>query len=480
MKTKKHLFLLLAFVLWWTQVGAQTAKYVFYFIGDGMGINQVQATQYYKASLDGTQGISPLGFAQFPFVTVASTWSDSSDVTDSAASGTALATGYKTKNGTLGLLSDWQTPVKSIAYYAHQAGRKVGIATTVSVDHATPAAFYAHVPKRKQYFAIGKDLVKSGYDFFAGSDFKDPHDAKNGGKADLYRSAREAGYVIARGYDDFVKQSPASDKIILLQTEEASRKDRASIPYMIDRHPGDLTLKQITQAAITHLTKNNDKGFFAMIEGGKIDWACHSNDAAAAVREVIDFDEAIQVAYDFYRQHPDETLIVITADHETGGIVLGKGPYALNMKALQSQKVSEYTFTKKLKSLRTQYNNKVPWQPVKELLKQDFGFWQDITLTPEQENELRNVYDQTMKTRNVKLQKHEYSEDEPLAGTAKKIISEQALIGWTSGGHSAGFVPVYAVGVGAEAFHGTLDNALLPQMIARIAGYPLPMDVRKP
>lgn len=135
-----------------------------------------------------------------------------------------------------------------------------------------------------------------------------------------------------------------------------------------------------------------------MVEGGKIDWACHSNDAATTFHEVIDFDNAIKVAYEFYSQHPDETLIVVTADHETGGFVLGKGPYELNLQVLKNQKVSESGFTKVINQLRSKTNNQVSWEAVQQALKDNFGFWDKIKLSEKQEARLKTVYEQTLKT----------------------------------------------------------------------------------
>lgn len=139
--------------------------------------------------------------------------------------------------------------------------------------------------------------------------------------------------------------------MILLQTEEASKTDRASLPYAIDRKKSDLTLQQITRAGIKFLTQQAKNGFFLMVEGGKIDWACHSNDAATVFHEVIDMDQAIRVAYEFYEQHPDETLIVVTADHETGGISLGCGPYELHTDVLRYQRMSAEAYGKHIKAL---------------------------------------------------------------------------------------------------------------------------------
>lgn len=468
---RKTLLLIGFFMLSILWTFAQEAKYVFYFIGDGMGVNQVQGTEYYLGELEGKTGISPLQFPQFPYSTVATTFSATNRVTDSAAAGTALATGHKTKNGAIGVLKDLQTPVNSVAVWAKNSGKRVGVATSVSIDHATPASFYAHVAGRGSYYNIGKDLYKAGFDFYAGSDFLQPTNTDNANDENLYDMADKNGYVIARGYKDYLKKSKKADKMILFQTEAASKQDRSAIPYAIDRTKADLTLQEITRSAVNFLSKDASKGFFLMVEGGKIDWACHSNDAATVFQEVIDFDNAIKVAYEFYAQHPDETLIVITADHETGGIVLGTGPYELNLQVLKNQKVSEGGFTKIVNQLRTKTKNQVSWEEIKQALKENFGFWDTVQLSDKQEARLKAVYESSLKNQQVKLEKSEYAQDEPIASEAKRIIDEIALVGWTSGGHSAGYVPVFAIGAGAELFQGRIDNTEIPLKIAKAAGY---------
>ncbi|WP_278966868.1 alkaline phosphatase [Phocaeicola coprocola] len=469
----KKLSLLLSFLLLVLSGYAQQAKYVFYFIGDGMGVNQVQGTELYRGELEGKIGITPIWFTQFPYATTATTFSATNGVTDSAAAGTALATGNKTQNGTIGMKQDLQTEVSSVAVWAKNKGCRVGVTTSVSVDHATPAAFYAHDPSRGSYYKIGTDLYKAGFDFYAGSDFIDPHnkDNKDGNSENLYTMAEKNGYTIARGYKDYLKKCKKADKMILFQSEKASEKDRTAIPYAIDRTKDDLTLADITRSAINFLSKDLSKGFFLMIEGGKIDWACHSNDAATAFHEVADMDEAVKVAYEFYSQHPDETLIVVTADHETGGFVLGTGAYKLNLQVLKNQKVSESGFTRILNELRKKYNNNVSWEKVQQALKENFGFWDKVKLNEKQEERLLAKYNDTFKGKEAKLEKSEYAQDEPLAAEAKRIIDEIALVGWTSGGHSAGYVPVFAIGAGADLFQGRIDNTEIPIKIAKAAGY---------
>jgi alkaline phosphatase len=472
-KNMKKLSLLLSFLLLVLSGYAQQAKYVFYFIGDGMGVNQVQGTELYRGELEGKIGITPIWFTQFPYATTATTFSATNGVTDSAAAGTALATGNKTQNGTIGMKQDLQTEVSSVAVWAKNKGCRVGVTTSVSVDHATPAAFYAHDPSRGSYYKIGTDLYKAGFDFYAGSDFIDPNnkDNKDGNSENLYTMAEKNGYTIARGYKDYLKKCKKADKMILFQSEKASEKDRTAIPYAIDRTKDDLTLADITRSAINFLSKDLSKGFFLMVEGGKIDWACHSNDAATVFHEVADMDEAVKVAYEFYSQHPDETLIVVTADHETGGFVLGTGAYKLNLQVLKNQKVSESGFTRILNELRKKYNNNVSWEKVQQALKENFGFWDKVKLNEKQEERLLAKYNDTFKGKEAKLEKSEYAQDEPLAAEAKRIIDEIALVGWTSGGHSAGYVPVFAIGAGADLFQGRIDNTEIPIKIAKAAGY---------
>jgi len=452
-------------------VWSQQAKYVFYFIGDGMGVNQVNGTEAYRAELEGRIGITPLLFTQFPYATMATTYSANSKITDSAASGTALATGYKTNNGTLGLLPDLKTAVNSIAVKAQQAGARVGIATSVSIDHATPAAFYAHVPSRNSSYEIGQQLISTGFDFYAGSDFVRPTNRKAPEEGTLYEQSEKAGYTIVRSYKEYQRKARKADKIILFQSEEASKRDRGSIPYAIDREKGDLSLTEITRAGINFLSKELSKGFFLMVEGGKIDYAGHANDAATTFAEVEDFDNAIRVAYEFYEQHPDETLIVVTADHETGGIVLGTGKYDLNLQALKYQRMSVNKLSAKLNELRKKTNNKVTWEMAQQLLGEHFGLGNPLKLNKQQESRLRKAYDDNFKDQETAYDESMYQKDERLATVAKEIINEIAMVGWMSGSHSNGYVPVYAIGAGAEKFCHRTDNAELPMKIAEAAGW---------
>lgn len=444
------------------------AKYVFYFIGDGMGVNQVNGTEMYLAEKEGRIGLKPLNFTQFPVVNFATTYSKYNSVTCSAAAGTALATGTKTKNGTIGMDSLHQAPLYSVAVKAKEAGKRVGITTSVSVDHATPSAFYAHQPNRSMYYEIGTDLPKTGFDFYAGAGFLQPKSKKDTSAPELYGLIEGAGYKIIRGNEAFEKEYADAAKAVFIQKKGA---ENGCLPYAIDRKEGDLTLAQITENAIRFLMKEPNDGFFLMVEGGKIDWACHGNDAATVFTEVIDMAEAVEKALDFYKQHPDETLIVITADHETGGIALGTGKYALNLQALQYQKLSQEQLTHEVQALRTAKKNKVSWEDVRALLGEKLGFWKEVKLSDKQEARLKDIYAKSFGRGSVKMEKDLYAENEQLAAEAIRILDAIALVGWTSGGHSAGVVPVYAIGAGSQLFIGKLDNTDIPCKIAEAAGY---------
>jgi len=445
------------------------ARYVFYFIGDGMGVNQVLGTEMYLAEKEGRIGIRPLNFTQFPVCNFASTYSEYNSVTCSAAAGTALATGTKTKNGTIGMDSLHRSALYSVAVKAKEAGKKVGITTSVSVDHATPAAFYAHRPDRKMYYEIATDLPETGFDLYAGSGFLRPRPEKDSAAAVIYDILQDSGYVVLRGVEEFAARSGNAGKVVFIQQEGCEADD--CLPYAIDRKPGDLTLAQITENAIRYLSRENEKGFFLMVEGGKIDWACHDNDAATVFQEVVDFSEAVAKALDFYKQHPEETLIVITADHETGGIALGTGKYELNLKVLENQKVSKEKLTQKIQRLRKEKKGRVSWKEVKTLLTENLGFWEAVEIGEQQEKELEEVYRRTFTGGDVKLAQGLYAANEPLAEKAVRILDDIAMVGWTSGGHSAGVVPVFAIGAGAGLFQGKLDNTDIPRKIAEAAGY---------
>lgn len=454
---RKSIFTLLLLFVAIAASAGKAPKYVFYFIGDGMGPSHVLGTELYLGEMQGVIGRpQQLRFTQFPSTAFVTTFSASNGVTDSAASGTALATGNKTNNGHLGVTPDG-TPVYSVAKAAQEAGYAVGISTTVPINHATPGAFYAHQKSRNNYPQIAREMLTAGYDFYAGGD----PICNDSERTRLYQDAKAQGYAIARGYTDYKSKSNAQ-KMMLYQKEVATQ-----LPYTIDRTADDLTLAQITEAGIDFLSKKSKKGFFFMVEGGKIDYASHDDDAATMMHEVMDFNAAIEVAYEFYKKHPKETLIIVTADHETGGIVLGfNSAYTLNLKALSGQKVSE----DKLEEILIAANKErlLSWDETKELLTQKMGLWKEAAVEAKQEQRLRAMHEELWASMNADEHNKQLRN---IANYAKFIVSYSAAISWASGNHSGTFVPLFAIGKGADSFDGVIDNTDIPKIIKRVAKY---------
>ena len=420
--------------------GQSNPKYIFYFIGDGMGPSHVLGTELYLGELQGVIGRpQKLCFTQFPESAFVTTYSASNGVTDSAASGTALATGKKTSNGRIGTDATGND-IYSVAYDAKNAGMAVGIATTVCINHATPSAFYAHNESRNNYNEIAQWMLQADYDFYAGGDAKCTAEQRN----DLYGRAEKQGYTIVRGYKDYKAKAKKAEKMMLYQKNVAEE-----IPYAIDRTEDDLTLAQITKAGIDFLSKKSKKeGFFMMVEGGKIDYASHRDDAATMIQEVLDFNAAIEEAYAFYQKHKDETLIIVTADHETGGIVLGyTGEYKLNLKVLESQKVSVDNLVAMLESL-----NETTWGEVTRMVKENVGV----------EPRDKHNAEESVKMTNELATKIAYD--------AIYDLDRKALISWASGNHSGTYVPLFAIGCGADRFNGVIDNTDIPLTIMEFLG----------
>lgn len=418
---------------------AKGPKYIFYFIGDGMGPSHVLGTELYLGELQGVIGRpQKLCFTQFPESAFVTTYSATNGVTDSAASGTALSTGHKTYNAAIGVGRD-TVEVYSVAADLADKGMAIGVATTVPINHATPSAFYAHNMSRHNYDEIAPWMLEAGYDFYAGGDVKGYDETRK----NVYDKAKEQGYAIARGYNDYLAKAEGAEKIMLYQKDVATE-----LPYAINRTEKDLTLAQITAAGIDFLEEKSKKGFFMMIEGGKIDYAAHNDDGATVFQEVLDFDAAVAVAYEFYKKHKDETLIIVTADHETGGLVLGyRGDYTLNLKALSSQKVSVERMIEIL-----QAEKETTWERLGQLVKENIG----VGIRNKKANGERVTVD--------------YDLAREIAYNAVYDLNRSAALSWASGNHSGTFVPLFAIGKGADMFNGVIDNTDIPKIIRQLKG----------
>lgn len=458
--------LLLALIVTAFALHADDIKYVFFMIGDGMGVNQVFATERYLGSLTSDHGREALTMTQFPNVGLSHTYSKNSGITDSAAGGTALSSFEKTCNGVIAMDSARVKPLTTIAELAKRQGKAVGIITSVSIDHATPAVFYAHVPDRGMYYEIGKQLSESDFDFFGGAWFLKPK-GRNGDQTDLLEIVQDNGYTVLKGYEQYQAEGKKHDKVILTQKDMSA----GALPYAIDRNDDDLTLPQITEAAIDFLEKKGkNKGFFLMVEGGEIDWACHGNDGATALNEVKDFDNAIKVAYEFYKRHPKETLIVVTADHETGGLALGNSDYNTRFHRIDGQRCSQTKLTQIILEALNDKNEEFTFEKMKDILKENLGLFEVVPVSEPQLERLAQAYVKTISGKKTDV-KSEYFTDELIAVTAIRILNESSRLGWTTGAHSSAAVPVLSIGKGSEALRGVMQNNEIPQRVAKIAKY---------
>ena len=458
MKFRNYLFLLFAAVA--LGAAAKAPKYIFYYIGDGMGMGPVMAAQNYNRNILGND--KPLNMMQFPVVGWSQTWSANSDITDSAAAGTALSTGSKTKNSMLGMNAD-TVAVPSVAKILFDEGYGVAVATSVAPDDATPGAFYTHVPNRGMLYEIGCDMAASGYQFVAGAGLRGT--MTDGKPNDLLDRFAAEGVQIVRGPEGI--DAISSDRVLVLNPEGGSDHN---IGYTIDSIAGALTLPMIARAALTQLERTSPDKFFMMIEGGNIDHALHGNDGGAAIKEILNFDQALGVAFDFYRQHPDETLIIVTADHDTGGMAIvkergGKGGLA----NIDYQKVSKEEFSNFCKAM-LKTRNIFTWDDMKEYLSENLGFFTHIPVSEKAEARLKKLFDDTFELRNTADQKTLYANFNAFAVEVFNMFNDASGLAFTTTSHSGNVVPVFAVGCGADALKGFNNNTDIPAAILRAVG----------
>ena len=293
------------------------AKYIFLFIGDGMGMNQVAVTESYLSYKEGKLGGEQLRFTQFPYLGLASTYSANASITCSSAAGTAIACGAKTNNGMVGMDPEGNH-LKSMAFDLKEDGYKIGIMSSVPINHATPSSFYAHNRQRSAHYQLSQEIPASGFEFFGGAGFLD-YKGKDGKAEATDTYLEKNGYKVCYGADEFNATADGCEKIVFCQPSD---RHSDAEQYTTDgKEESDASLAEIVEMAVGFLGDNDP--FFIMCEGGAIDWEAHGNNTMGTIRETIEFDKAIEAAYQFYLAHPDETLIVVTADHETGGIALG-------------------------------------------------------------------------------------------------------------------------------------------------------------
>lgn len=365
------------------------AKYIFLMIGDGMGASHVAVAESYLSAKAGKIGGEQLTMTRFPYYGTCTTHCLDKTITCSAASGTAIASGQKTLYSRLGCDGDFNR-LESMAFPLKEEGYKIGIMSSVPITHATPAAFYASTPDRGDGYGIMKQIPDSGFDFFGGSGFEDMF-GKDGQQLGADKYLEQHGYEVCFGPEEFLAAADTCERIVFCQQKSKAEDAKAYVSEEADAE--DITLAEMLQLAIDYL--GDEEPFFIMCEGGDIDWESHSSYTMPMIEKVISFDNAIAVAYEFYKAHPEETLIVVTADHETGGVAIGQGESWSN------------TF--------------IDWIKIEEEWEKN---------------------------------KEKYLQD----SKANREFNEASHIGWTTSYHTGGPVPVFSIGKGAEKFMGRIDN----------------------
>ena len=437
---------------------AAAPKYVFVFIGDGMSTPQrLMAEDFSKRT-----GRGELAMNHLARRTETATKSANKVVTDSAAAATAIACGEKTDNGMLGMRPDG-TRLESVAAVAKKAGRKVGIVTTVTIVHATPAGFYAHNRNRGDFRAIAMDLVKSGFDYFAGGGIggwtqpKGGYFDTNGNFVKLEEGSEAVPGIDpyslwqTNGYT-FVKDDLAAFKALKPGRPVWCVFGESGMDYALDRDGSQPTLAEIVEKGIELL--DGPDGFFLMCEGGKVDYAGHANDAGGSVAEQLSLDDAVKVATRFAKAHPGETLIVTTGDHETGGLIRGitGAGAAFDPALLKHQRCTASKFSSILKNAQEK-NAAFSFDDAMALVRENFGLGGPVPLTDADRDELKKAFEQ--------------KKPAEFAGAAKRILSAHAGLAWKSGGHTALPTMTTAEGPGSEILEGMTDNT---EIGARLKG----------
>lgn len=467
-------------------------KYVFMFIGDGMSYPQLQSTSDYlgalsdedyfmaQPSLDDNQGAildgpQYLNFMNFDVAGSVVTYDSNSFAPDSASTATSLSTGHKTYSGTINMDETGTVEYETITEKVHeQLGMKVGVISSVNLNHATPAAYYAHQASRSSYYNIGLELIESNFEYFAGGGLLKPdgHDEENPSE-NLYTLAEASGYEVVMTQAEAEQINAESEKVIIIDEHLA---DSSSMAYEIDRTEDMWSLADYVEKGIEVL--DNENGFFMMCEGGKIDWACHANDAASSINDTKALADAVQVAIGFATEHPDETLIIVTGDHETGGLTIGFAgtDYDTYLTLLENQKIS---FAKYDSDYVVAYKeNKTSFDDVLVDIEELFGLKVDgeeddkLVLTDYELEQLRVAYEKSINDTETGVDVQQeyvmYGTYEPLSVTITHILNNKSGISFTSYCHTGLPVAVLADGVNAEEFDGYYDNTEIYNKLAEM------------
>jgi alkaline phosphatase len=417
---------------------AGNAKNIFLFIGDGMGSNQVLLADAWLRAKSGS-GLAMLGLKQR---TETKTDDVRGKTTDSAAAATAIASGVKTINGRL-LLDGEDKPLTPISFHLRDRGYQVGLLTSCSPDHATPAGFYARQGKRSDYYEVAAQLATSGFWMVIGGGFLKPQPE---GKTSLRDLLTGKGWQFVDSYAQFMNLVAGQCAFPLL----ALQPGRSSFYDQLGHPEGEYTLASALEKALALVPR--DKPFFFMIEGSAIDWKCHENDLAGAVHETLDFDRAVGVALRFQAASPHDTLILITADHETGGLKLAPG-YQAQAAALSTHRQTGSAFHSQIKEMRKEGGLAEP--KVAAAFTAVYGIDWGKGLGEEERNTLRASFTSTASAAELKSM---YGSYDPVYIVANRIVSQRAGAHWTSFGHTSTPVWTWVSGPGEASLGRLADN----------------------
>ena len=438
MKIQRNFFLILLLFVSVTLFAGKPAKYVFLMIGDGMGPEFCRL--YLSQSPDSN-------FNKFAQRIPTGTNNVSGATTDSAASGTALACGFKTYNKAIGVDKDG-TPRSSLARRLQARDWKIGIISSVGINDATPAAHYANRLKRNEAAGIIADLYASHFDFFGISTIALPPEYK---LSDLNKHLKRNGYTVVKG-KQLSTLKPGNRNVVISDTH-AGNKPRLA----------DVTAKA------AELLSANGSSFFLMVEGGAIDHGNHRNDHGTALREMIEFDAAIGEALKFAEKHPEETLIVVTADHDTGGTKINDiAKY--RKEAILKQTQSLNTMTGAVSQMK---KNKASAADMIRAVTTAVGI---TDLSAEEKARIESACQQFISGKQTKTDKFTasmgYGKYNPLVVEALRIRDIRNGFNYTSFGHTPAKVITFVKGAGAENFKAPQENSDIPHRIAAAAGFP--------
>lgn len=424
------------------------SKNLIVLIGDGMGPAQISATRYFQQY---TKGVSHLNLDPY-YVGQATTYADRGEdggkivsgiVTDSASAGTAFATGHKTYNAGISVSNeDVSKPFASIIEAAEASGKATGLVTTARITHATPAVYASHVRNRDNEAAIASQYLESGVDvlmgggkqFFVTKDEKGKRTDKN-----ILPDFKAKGYTV-------VENTSALNALTSKNTKVLGLFGSSHVAYVPDRTAETPSLAAMTSKALNILSTDKD-GFVMMIEGGRIDHAGHANDLPTLVQEALDFDAAFKTAIEFAKKDGN-TSVVVTADHETGGLSLSRDNiYEINIDLWNKQKHSSESLAAALEAAQTP-------EEIRSIVTENTWI---TDLSDEEVTQIMNGDGSSYKRE----------------GAYNAVISKRLLVGWSGHGHSAVDVGVWAYGPIADKIKGQVDNTQIATAGAAVVGVDL-------